>query len=96
MSLSKDNLAVERLKRRSAPSLLAGLALSALLVLVFVSCGSTVGEQRADEPAENEPQAGAEKTQSGTDEEQAGMDLENPSLGSDSAPVVMTEYADYQ
>jgi hypothetical protein len=32
----------------------------------------------------------------GTAEEQAEADLENPSLGSESASVVMTEYADYQ
>ena len=79
---------------RATWPLLAGLVLSVLLVAV--SCGGTAGEQRADDPAEDEPQAGAERTQSGTDEEQTGVDLENPSLGSESAPVVMIEYADYQ
>ncbi len=79
--------------------LLAGLVLS--LLLVAVSCGGTAGEQRADgsaegEPAEDESQTGTEKSQSGTAEEQAEADLENPSLGSESASVVMTEYADYQ
>ena len=77
---------------RPAPSLLAGLALFALLVLVAASCGGTAGEQRG----EKESQAGAEKTQSGTDKEQAVADLEDPSLGSENAPVVMVEYADYQ
>ena len=79
-----------------ARPLLAGLALFALLVLVAVSCGGTAGEQRANEPVEDKPQAEAEKTQSGTDEEQAAADLENPSSGSESAPVVMIEYADFQ
>ncbi|MDQ3999429.1 MAG: DsbA family protein [Actinomycetota bacterium] len=41
------------------------------------------------ESAEDEPQAGE-------DEEQAGADLEHPSLGSEDAPVVLIEYADYQ
>jgi hypothetical protein len=72
-----------------------------LLALVAVSCGGTAGEQRADgsaegEPAEDESQTGTEKSQSGPAEEQAEADLENPSLGSESASVVMTEYADYQ
>jgi hypothetical protein len=79
---------------RATWPLLAGLVLSVLLVAV--SCGGMAGEQRADDPAEDEPQAGAEWTQSGPDEEQTGVDLENPSLGSESAPVVMIEYADYQ
>lgn len=71
---------------RSAWPLLAGLA---LLVLATVSCGGTVGEQRVEEPARDEPQAGS-------NEEQAAVDLEHPSLGDENAPVVLTEYADYQ
>ena len=99
--MSKGNLAAGQLKRGSPPSLLASLVLLVLLVLVAVSCGGTAGEQRADgsaegESAEDEPQAGTEKTQAGTAEEQAEADLENPSLGSESASVVITEYADYQ
>ena len=100
-TLSKGNLAVGQLKRGSPSSLLASVVLLVLLALVAVSCGGTAGEQRADgsaegEPAEDEPQTGTQKTQSGTAEEQAEADLENPSLGSESASVVMTEYADYQ
>ena len=66
--------------------LFAGLALVALLVgVAAISCGGATGEQRAQDsqdPAGNEPQAAA--------------DLGHPSLGEKDAPVVMTEYADYQ
>jgi hypothetical protein len=49
-------------------------------LLAAVSC-SAAGEQRAEEP---------------TGDEQASADVEHPSLGEAGAPVVMTEYADYQ
>jgi protein-disulfide isomerase len=69
-------------KKRSTWLLLAGLALIALLAAV-VSCGITSGKQRgAQDPAGDEPQAGA--------------DLEHPSLGNETAPVVLVEYGDYQ
>lgn len=74
-----------RRERRAYP-LLAGLA---LLVLVTVSCGGAAGEQRAEESAGEGPQAGS-------GEEQAAVDLDHPSLGDENAPVVLTEYADYQ
>ncbi len=95
-TLSKGNLAVGQLKRGSPSSLLASVVLLVLLALVAVSCGGIAGEQHADGSAEDESQTGTQKTQSGTAEEQAEADLENPSLGSESASVVMTEYADYQ
>jgi hypothetical protein len=57
------------------------LALIALLVGTFaVSCGS--GGQRAEAPAGDEPEA--------------AVYGEHPSLGDEGAPVVMTEYADFQ
>jgi protein-disulfide isomerase len=59
----------------------------ALFALVAVSCGGPGAEQRAADPAGDEP-AGSE--------EQAAVDLEHPSLGDEDAPVVLTEYADYQ
>ena len=59
----------------------------ALLALVAVSCGGPGAEQRAEDPAGDEPAGG---------EEQAAVDLEHPSLGDEDAPVVLTEYADYQ
>jgi len=62
--------------------LFASLVLFALLVFGASSCGSTAREQSVEEGAEDEPQAGA--------------DLEHPSLGSEDAPVVLIEYADYQ
>ncbi len=59
------------------------LASLALFVVTFaISCGGASGEQRAEAPAGGEPQAAA--------------DLEHPSLGDENAPVVLTEYADYQ
>ena len=74
------------LDRKPALPLLARFAILALLVGTFaVSCGGTAAEQRA----ENGPQGGS-------GEEQASADLEHPSLGDENAPVVLTEYADYQ
>ncbi len=55
----------------------------ALLIGAFaVSCGGTAAEQGA------EPQDGGE--------EQASVELGHPALGDENAPVVLTEYADYQ
>ena len=71
-------------KRRTRLWLLrAGLV---LLALAAVSCGGPSAGQRED-PAGDEPAEG---------EEQAAVDLEHPSLGDEDAPVVLTEYADYQ
>jgi protein-disulfide isomerase len=58
-----------------------------LLALATVSCGGPSAEQRAKDSAGDEPAEG---------EEQAAVDLEHPSLGDEDAPVVLTEYADYQ
>ena len=76
-------------RERPAWPLLAGLALLALLVLAAFSCGGATGEQRAKDPT-------ADDSQTGADEARAGANLEHPSLGNEDAPVVMTEYADYQ
>ena len=65
---------------RATWPLLAALMLN--VFVVAVSCGGAAGEQRAEEPA--------------GDEEQAAVDLGHPSLGDEGAPVVLTEYADYQ
>jgi hypothetical protein len=72
--------------------------LAALVLIVFVvavSCGGAAGEQRAKEAAEDE-QASEERSQVKTEESQAGVALGHPSLGEEEAPVVITEYADYQ
>jgi len=59
------------------------LALFALLVGIFaISCGGASGKQRAETPA--------------GDESEAAVDIEYPNLGDEGAPVVMTEYADFQ
>ncbi|MDP8972765.1 MAG: DsbA family protein [Actinomycetota bacterium] len=60
----------------------ARFALLALLIGAFaISCGGTAAEQGA------EPRDG---------EERASVNLDHPSLGDENAPVVLTEYADYQ
>ena len=69
-------------RQRSIWPLLAGLV---LVALTAVSCGGAAGES---------PRAGADEA--GSDGEQASVDLEHPSLGDENAPVVLTEYADYQ
>lgn len=70
-------------KKRPAWRIVAGLALLALLVgVAAISCGGAAGQQNSKKTSGDEPQAAA--------------DLEHPSLGDESAPVVMTEYADYQ
>jgi hypothetical protein len=62
---------------------IASLALLALLCGIFaVSCGGASGEQRAQAPA--------------GDETGSADGIEHPSLGDVGAPVVMTEYADFQ
>ncbi len=66
--------------------LFAGLAL--ITLSVTVSCGGASGEQEAKEPAGKE--------QASVKPPQAEAYLEHPSLGQENAPVVLTEYADYQ
>jgi hypothetical protein len=69
-------------KRKGSAWQLAGLALFALLVgVATVACGAA-GQQSSEDPS--------------GEGEQATVDLEHPSLGDEDAPVVMTEYADYQ
>lgn len=71
-------------RRRRLWLLLAEFALFSLLVGSFaVSCGGTTVEQRAEKTPED-------------DDPQATVDVEHPSLGDEGAPVVMTEYADFQ
>ena len=78
---------------RTTWPLLAGLVL--IVLLAAVSCGGAAGGQRAKESSEDEP-ASVERSQAETGEPQAGVALEHPSLGDEDAPVVITEYADYQ
>ena len=81
-------------ERRPAWPLFAGITLLALFVAV--SCGGTTGKQSTKDTADNE-RGSVDKLQVGTKEPQeAGQDLGHPSLGEEDAPVVMTEYADFQ
>jgi hypothetical protein len=68
--------------RRRLWLLLAEFALFSLLIGSFtLSCGGTTVEQRAEKAAEDDdPQS----------------TVEHPGLGDEGAPVVMTEYADFQ
>ena len=79
-----EKIGRQLLRKEKGPAwwLFASLVLFALLVFGASSCGGTAREQSGEESAEDEPQAGA--------------DLEHPSLGSEDAPVVLIEYADYQ
>ena len=78
---------------RATWPLLAGLVLT--ILLAAASCGGVAGEQRTKENAKDE-QASVERSQAETEEPQAGVALGHPSLGDKDAPVVITEYADYQ
>jgi len=80
-------------KTRASWLFLAGLVL--IVLLAAVSCGGAAGGQRAKEFSEDE-QASVERSQAETGEPQAGVALKHPSLGDEDAPVVITEYADYQ
>ena len=77
---------------RATWPLLAGLML--IVLLAAVSCGAA-GEQRGTETVEDK-QASVERSQAETEEPQAGVALGHPTLGDEDAPVVITEYADYQ
>ena len=79
---------------RATWPLLAGLVL--VVLLATISCGGAAGEQRAKDTAEDK-QASVERSRAQTEEPQgAGAGLGHPSLGEEEAPVVITEYADYQ
>ena len=80
MSKNIESTATSLSKRKIRPWLLR--AGFALLALAVFSCGGPGAEQGAEDPA--------------VGEEQAAVDLEHPSLGEEDAPVVLTEYADYQ
>jgi hypothetical protein len=68
---------------RTTWPLLAALVL--IVLLAGGSCGGAASEQRAKETAEDEQASVV-----------AGAGLGHPSLGEEGAPVVITEYVDYQ
>jgi hypothetical protein len=75
--------------------LLLGLAL--ITLLATVSCGGAAGEQQRAQGSTEDEQGSVENSQAETEEPQrAGADLGHPTLGKEGAPVIMTEYADYQ
>jgi hypothetical protein len=85
-----------RLKEPSlAWPLLLGLAL--LTFITTVSCGGASSEQQRAQGSAEDEQGSVENPQVETEEPQrAGADLGHPTLGEEGAPVIMTEYADYQ
>jgi hypothetical protein len=96
VSLRKKESPIETGRSRETTAtwpLLAGLVL--IVLLATVSCGGAAGEQRAKESAEDE-RAFVGRSQAETEEPQAEAALGHPSLGDEDAPVVITEYADYQ
>ena len=78
---------------------LALLVLAALMVMVFAGCGASggspqsSGDQRESEPAGSPGRKGED---TGSSERAAAKPLGHPALGSADAPVVLTEYSDYQ
>ncbi|MGH3145164.1 MAG: hypothetical protein ACRDTR_05120 [Rubrobacter sp.] len=67
------------------------LILLALVALVCVGCGSAGSQQDPGQDRQRPPQSG------GSDGGQASTTkLGHPALGSAGAPVVLTEYSDYQ
>ena len=95
MSKKESPIDTGRSRETRAPwPLFAALVL--IVLLAAVSCGGAAGEQRAKTSLEDE-QASVERSQAETEEPQgAGAALGHPSLGDEDAPVVITEYADYQ
>ena len=95
MRKKESQTEIGRSRETRAPwPLFAGLVL--IVLLATISCGGAAREQRAKETAEDE-QASVERSQAETEEPQgAGAALGHPSLGDEDAPVVITEYADYQ
>jgi len=93
--LSKKESPIDTVRSRETRAtwpFLAGLVL--IILLAAVSCGGAAREQRAKESAEDE--RASVRSQAETGEPQAGAALGHPSLGDEDAPVVITEYADYQ
>ncbi len=75
--------------------LLLGLVL--ITLLVTVSCGGAAGEREGVQGSAEDEQGSVENSQAETEEPQrAGADLGHPTLGEEGAPVIITEYADYQ
>ena len=95
MSQQEESPATSGRAGRKRPARrLASLALFTLLLgVTVVACGGAAGQQSSEEPSEDESRAGSDGRGG---EEQAAAELEHPSLGDEDAPVVMTEYADYQ
>ncbi len=73
---------------------LALLILAALVATVFVGCGGAGGGGSSE--GSEKQQASRTAGSSGQKAEGAGSSLEHPALGTADAPVVLTEYSDYQ
>jgi protein-disulfide isomerase len=78
------------------------LILAALVATVFVGCGAGNSSQSSgqeEQQRESQTAGSPEKTASQTassSEQASGERLGHPALGSADAPVVLTEYSDYQ
>ena len=85
---------------KTARGKLALLILTALAVTVFVGCGA--GSGGSSQPSEKQQSSGTSGSQGQEAEDtgssgpvSGGLDG-HPTLGSADAPVVLTEYSDYQ
>ena len=79
--------------------ILALLVLAALVVAFSACAAGSGGSSQSSEKQQGSENAGSsgQKTEgAGTSGRASGKRLEHPALGSAEAPVVLTEYSDYQ
>lgn len=75
------------------------LILAALVAVVLVGCGPGNSSQGQENRQASRTAGSPEKTASqstGSSQQKAGGRLGHPALGSADAPVILTEFSDYQ
>jgi len=76
--------------------MLALLILTALTATILIGCGAgSSGSSQPSAEQQDSETTGSSKAEPPEQKAAAGQ-LEHPTLGSADAPVVMTEYSDYQ
>jgi protein-disulfide isomerase len=76
--------------------ILALLVLAALMVALSACAAGSGGSSQSSEKQENAGSSGQKTEGAGTSGRVSEKRLEHPALGSAEAPVVLTEYSDYQ
>jgi protein-disulfide isomerase len=72
------------------------LILAALTVMVLVGCAAGSGGSSPPSAERQAPKKADASVQKAEDPKPSGEQLGHPGLGSADAPVVMTEFSDYQ